>query len=622
VSLIVNAAPSITVTSNSPVCEGSTIEFNANCVPGATYEWTGPGGFSSSVCNPVVANANPALNAGTYTARMLVGGCWSDLVSVNVTINEEPAVPAAINAGPYCASTDNVMLSVTPQSATPGATYTWYNLNGQPLGAATPSLNFQLPNPAQYGEGTEEFYVIATLNGCASLPSVPTVVTLNLVPPNEAEAGADLTACEGDIIGLTATTPTVGTGLWALTAGNPAGVTIANPDEPNTTVAGLLPGQPYTFTWYLSNGACENYSTDAMSVFVDFLEDADAGEPITICFANTVTLDAAVPSSNVGVWTQPQAQAALGVAIVDPDDPNTGVTGLAAGNSYVFTWTIDGGCGTTSDAVLVTVTNESAFAGADFMACGDETDRCALLSATAALNGSGSWASATPGVSFAAPTQASTTACNLQPGENILIWTINDGACGHHSVDSVVVDYAVLTAEDDEATVPFAGEGFVNVLFNDDIFGTATVSVVEEPANGTLTVGQNGLLTYQADINFVGDDVAVYEACQEGCSCVTATITFHVGEDADCVVPSIITPNGDGMNDAFVIPCFAEGEAYPNSTVSIFNQWGDEVFHAEPYANNWQGTFDGEDLPASTYFYIVDLGNGDEPMTGYLIIQR
>ncbi|MBI5916067.1 MAG: gliding motility-associated C-terminal domain-containing protein, partial [Bacteroidetes bacterium] len=85
---------------------------------------------------------------------------------------------------------------------------------------------------------------------------------------------------------------------------------------------------------------------------------------------------------------------------------------------------------------------------------------------------------------------------------------------------------------------------------------------------------------------------------------------------------SIITPNNDGVNDAFVIPCLANIDRYPNSTVSIFNQWGDEVFHAEPYLSDWEGTFDGEDLPASTYFYIIDLGNGEKPMSGYLIIQR
>lgn len=622
VALIVNPAPSVQVTSNSPVCEGETLELSVNCTTGAMYDWAGPGGFSSSVCNPVVPNASPALNAGTYTVRMRVDGCWSDIIPINVVVNPKPVVPTAINAGPYCADTDNVMLSVATNSATPGAIYTWYNLNGQPLGNGSPSLNFQLPNPAQYGNGTADFYVVATLNGCESTPSVPTVVSLNIIPSNQAEAGADIVGCEGDIVNLSATIPTAGTGFWTLVSGNPNGIVIANPDEAFTTVAGIQPGQNYVFQWALSNGACENYSTDQMDVYVDFLEDADAGEPITVCYTNSASLNAAQPASNIGQWTQPSSQAALGVGIADPSDPGTIVTGLVPGNSYVFTWTIDGGCGPSSDAVLVTVTNENAFAGDDFNACGDALERCSEVSAIAALSGVGAWSSPNQSITFATPTEASTTVCNLTPGENILIWTINNGACGHYSVDTVIVDYAILTATDDVASIPFAGSGFVNVLFNDNVFGIATVSIEIPPSHGTIEMDDNGLLTYQADVNFVGQDIATYQVCQEGCACATAVVTFNVGEGAKCEVPTIITPNDDEMNDAFIIPCLADGSAFPNSTVSIFNQWGDEVFHASPYNNDWRGTFDGEDLPPSTYFYIVDLGTGEKPMSGYLIIQR
>ncbi len=626
--LVVNPAPSVQVTSNSPVCEGETIELDVNCTTGATYQWTGPGAFSSSVCNPIIANANPAINAGTYTVRTLVGGCWSDIVSVNVLVNEKPEVPTAINAGPYCANTDNVMLSVTANSATPGATYTWYNVNGQPLGAATPSLNFQLPNPTQYGNGTEDFYVIANLNGCNSTQSVPTVVQLNTVPSNQAEAGADIVGCEGDIVELSATVPTAGEGFWYLVSGNPNGVVIANPDEATTTVSGIVPGQQYVFQWSLSNGACVDYSNDEMSVYVDFLEDADAGEPITVCFTAEATLNATMPASNIGEWSQPASQAALGVVIVDPTDPATQVAGLVPGNQYVFTWTIDGGCGMSSEPILVTVTNEEASATLDgessIDVCGDAEDRCAQLAAVASQSQVGTWSSPNSSISFATATSASTLACNLQQGENILIWTINNGACGHYSVDSLIVNYGVLTATDDEVTVPFAEDAFINVLFNDHILGTATVRIAEggEPEHGTLEEGTNGLMTYIPDITFIGVDSATYEVCQVGCACTTAKIYFTVGGNADCVVPSIITPNTDGMNDAFIVPCLGEGDKFPNSVVSIFNQWGDEVLHAEPYRNDWEGTFDGQDLPPATYFYIIDLGNGDKPMSGYLIIQR
>lgn len=631
-TLVVNAAPSVQVTSNSPVCEGQTLELSVNCTTGAIYEWTGPSGFSSSVCNPVVSNVNPALNAGTYTVRKKVGGCWSEIVSVNVVVNAKPAVPAAINAGPYCSNTDNVMLSVTPNSATPGATYTWYDTNGQPLGASTPSLNFQVPNPTQYGNNTADFYVVATLNGCNSAPSVPTVVTLNTVPSNQAEAGADVVGCEGDIIQLSATVPTAGTGEWALVSGNPVGLVIANPDQASTTVAGIVPGQNYVFRWSLSNGACENYSTDQVNVYVDILEDADAGDPITVCYANSASLNAVQPSSNIGFWTQPASQAGLGVNIIEPSDNHTDVTGLVPGNSYVFTWTIDGGCGMDSSQVLVTVTDEEASATTNgnslitLSDCGEFENRSVQLNAVPAASQVGVWSSPDPNIDFASPTSASTLATNLQSGDNILVWTINGGACGDHSVDTVIVNYNFipLAATDDYVTVPFDGEQSIGVLFNDNVPLSSSIEIIEQPSHGTLKIGLNGQVTYDADVNFLGTDEAIYSVCRVGCGCDTATIFFNVrlDQEDECKVPTIITPNGDQMNDAFIIPCLSDGGIYPNSVVSIFNQWGDEVYHAEPYKNDWQGTFDGEELPASTYFYIIDLGNGEKPMSGYLIIQR
>ena len=194
-------------------------------------------------------------------------------------------------------------------------------------------------------------------------------------------------------------------------------------------------------------------------------------------------------------------------------------------------------------------------------------------------------------------------------------------------MDTLFVNYTIPQAGDDEINIPFATSGFTDILANDNLSNpdASTISIELQPENGTVELGTGvakHILTYTPDINFVGLDSAIYMVCQEGCTCATATVYFNVGKDAKCEVPSIITPNNDRMNDAFIIPCLAEDGTYPNNVLSIFNQWGDEVYHAEPYKNNWEGTFDGEDLPASTYFYIIDLGNGEKPMSGYLIIQR
>ncbi|MBC7774916.1 MAG: gliding motility-associated C-terminal domain-containing protein, partial [Phycisphaerae bacterium] len=87
--------------------------------------------------------------------------------------------------------------------------------------------------------------------------------------------------------------------------------------------------------------------------------------------------------------------------------------------------------------------------------------------------------------------------------------------------------------------------------------------------------------------------------------------------------PTIITPNNDGFNDQFKIPqeCTL-GEGAADLEVTIFNQWGDAVFHAKPYLNDWAGTYNNEQLPAGTYYFVVKLNEKDEPRTGFLLIQR
>ena len=73
----------------------------------------------------------------------------------------------------------------------------------------------------------------------------------------------------------------------------------------------------------------------------------------------------------------------------------------------------------------------------------------------------------------------------------------------------------------------------------------------------------------------------------------------------------------------FIVPCLLDVDEFSQSQVIIFNQWGDEVFRSGvPYQSNWDGTFNGSDLPVGTYFYVIDFGNSIEPVSGFVIIQR
>jgi gliding motility-associated-like protein len=90
-------------------------------------------------------------------------------------------------------------------------------------------------------------------------------------------------------------------------------------------------------------------------------------------------------------------------------------------------------------------------------------------------------------------------------------------------------------------------------------------------------------------------EIARGETCDDGSDCFDAR--------------EIISVNGDGVNDLFVISCV---ETY-NNTLRIFNRWGQLVFEATNYDNSWMGTdLDGNDLPEDGYFYVLEYEDGGE----------
>ncbi len=87
-------------------------------------------------------------------------------------------------------------------------------------------------------------------------------------------------------------------------------------------------------------------------------------------------------------------------------------------------------------------------------------------------------------------------------------------------------------------------------------------------------------------------------------------------------IPDGFSPNGDGINDLFVIVGI---EYYPQNSIIIFNRWGNRIFEASPYQNTWDGTSDygviNDKLPTGTYFFLLDLGD-DTVIKGTIYLKR
>jgi gliding motility-associated-like protein len=76
-------------------------------------------------------------------------------------------------------------------------------------------------------------------------------------------------------------------------------------------------------------------------------------------------------------------------------------------------------------------------------------------------------------------------------------------------------------------------------------------------------------------------------------------------------IPNVITPNGDGYNDYWLI---SDLQRYPDNNVRIINRWGDQIMYEAPYQQDWAGTWNGEPLPGATYYYVIKVKdeNGNE----------
>ncbi|WP_114939741.1 gliding motility-associated C-terminal domain-containing protein [Mucilaginibacter endophyticus] len=112
------------------------------------------------------------------------------------------------------------------------------------------------------------------------------------------------------------------------------------------------------------------------------------------------------------------------------------------------------------------------------------------------------------------------------------------------------------------------------------------------------------------------------------------TYTLHVVSNSGCgdeatdevfvrvykkvVIPNTFTPNGDGVNDTWNIEAL---DTYPTSTTQVFNRYGGLVFKSTGYPKAWDGKYSGQDIPSGTYYYVIDLKNGNV-MSGWVMVMR
>ena len=156
-----------------------------------------------------------------------------------------------------------------------------------------------------------------------------------------------------------------------------------------------------------------------------------------------------------------------------------------------------------------------------------------------------------------------------------------------------------------------------------------TVEVVTEPAtdgcNGSVRAVVNGgsgsyiynwlNITAAPTANIVTDlcpgDYFVEVEDSEGCATPDGAAQGHVLDRRfPCLEERVvITPDGNGANDEFIIFCIDD---LPDNHLEIYSRWGQLVFEVDNYDNTWEGTTqNGENLPAGPYYFVLEYDTPD-----------
>ncbi|MFT6997998.1 MAG: gliding motility-associated-like protein [Cryomorphaceae bacterium] len=385
-------------------------------------------------------------------------------------------------------------------------------------------------------------------------------------------------------------------GIWTDSEGTEVGNTF-DPVSPGSNV----------FTYTVINEPCPAESADVTVNVITAPVSGVPAENTAFCFDQSqVSLDELIVAADAdGVWTD-----ANGIVIEDSYI-------FEGSGDFTLTYTTTNAiCGDRSTDVVVSVIpvpDAGEDVGLETFCEGEEVNLNDLL---IAADDDGQWFDP-EGVESADVIDLSVL------GSQVYTYTINRVPCPEVSEE--------VTFEVVEGTTPGVPTDGQNNLCSDDESNVNLFNyLVGSDLDGVWTDGDGIVVTNSFVPSVEGDYEFTYTVSSMECGDVSATIIINVSEGncevlVELDIPEGFSPNGDGMNDEFEIQGL--NELYPNNSLQIFNRWGAEVLAASPYNNDWNGKAEtglnaGEQLPVGTYWYILDLGNGADPIMDFVYLNR
>lgn len=598
VPIVINPIPNPPlITGNLNYCQGDSLLLTTTTLA-SQYYWTGPNGWVST--NNSSTRILSVLDSGTYYLSVAdANGCFSPTSNVGVSVTPLPDSFVVYSGGGVCAGQDGNLFIAGDSTLV----YDWYQLpNNTYVGTGT---NLVLPNVQ--ASDSAYYYAIARGNGC-SLQGDSVLLPV-YTPAVVAEAGLTQILCNRDTTTLIAQPITSSvSGVWT----SSSAVAIQSPHTTTTSV-GPLPVGSHVFYWTLSNATCVNFAVD--SVVIEVLpipsEQANAGADQYYCGISSINLAALAPQIGTGYWTQSSSQSNTGVVIVDSLSPTSALLGLQEGQQYSFVWQLkNGNCGIystdTLQLIIDSLPTTTAFAGLDQTVCwGDSI----VLQAQAAPAGqTGTWLSFSGGL-VVAPNQPNSLVSNLTIGSHQLVWALSTSNCPNYSTDTVTMTVINPQPIAQADSYLLSSSNTVIDVTPNDLLPNNWIITIQQPMNqGQLTNLNTGEFAVTLP-SATGEQSFIYQICDAVCvnSCDTAMVVLSIEQLLECPIPNIFTPNNDGVNDLFEIPCVSEQQTV---YFAVYNRWGDEVYKSDNYLNQWDGKHAGAALPDGTYFYMLQWPNG------------
>jgi gliding motility-associated-like protein len=334
-------AITVTAASNSPVCTGDTI-FLTSSVAGATYSWTGPAGFTSSLQNPFIPNAGLA-QEGTYTVTVsnIPNGCPNTTGSTDVDMIESPVAPSSVAASPseICEGfTGTITLTATGGS---GTEVFWYSDACDGTVVAT-GVTATVPAPAT----STNYFAAWSRPECGVSDCAFTTVTV-LDPPTASNAGPDQSLCGVLSTILDGNDPDNGTGTWTAVSG-PGAVTFANPSAWNSQVDVTVNGV-YVVRWTISNGGVCPESADEVTLTFDDALQVQVSSNAPLCSGLDLQLNSSIAGATYS-WTGPN-----GFTSAEQNPVIANAQPVHSGTYTVTVSGIPGGCPNTTNSTDVVV---------------------------------------------------------------------------------------------------------------------------------------------------------------------------------------------------------------------------------------------------------------------------